>query len=287
MPTTVVVHTATPNPLRSWLAPQAAIRNLWTHRELTLQLAYREVINRYRASWLGLAWTALTPLVLLAIYTFVFAVVFKTRWGDSPDESKAVFALTMFAGMLVFNLFAEVSNRAPRLILDQPNYVKRVVFPLEILIVATVLAAVFNFLVGAGVWVLGWVVIMQTAPPVTLLWLPVVLAPVCLITAGLAWALAAVGVFVRDISHAVVLATQVLFFATPIFYSLERIPAPYRGLMHINPLTHAVVNARRVMMAGQAPDPGYLAISLAFAAVLGLAGYAFFMRSKRTFADVI
>ena len=283
----IVVHNSSAPSLVSGFNPRQVLGNLWRHRDLTLQLAYREIVNRYRASWLGLAWTALNPLVLLAIYTFVFAEVLKMRWGDTAADTTWMFALTMFAGMLVFNLFAEVTNRAPRLVVDQPNYVKRVVFPLENLIVATVLAALFNLAIGVVVWLLGWLLIQQSLPHATVLWLPIVLLPVCITTAGLAWLLAAVGVFVRDLTHAVVLATQVLFFATPIFYSMERIPEAYRPVALANPLTHAVVNARRVMLDGQAPNLAYLGVSFAFAILIGLTGYAVFVRHKRAFADVV
>lgn len=269
------------------LNPLAAIRNLWSHRELASQLAYREIVNRYRASWLGWAWSILTPLVLLAIYTFVFAVVFKARWGDNPDEGTAVFALTMFCGMLVFNLFAEVINRSPDLIVYNANYVKKVVFPLEVLVIAATLSALFTLLVGLAVWVIGWLVIMHSPPPLTGLWFPVVLLPVCLTTIGIAWVLASLGVFIRDLSHAVVLGTQVLFFATPIFYSLDRVPASFRSLMLLNPLTHAVINTRQVLMNGHAPNYTYLGVSFVLSGVFALLGYAFFMKSKRAFADVL
>jgi lipopolysaccharide transport system permease protein len=271
----------------SLLNPASAVRNLASHWQLARQLAYRELVARYRTSWLGWTWSVLTPLALLVIYTFVFAVVFNTRWGKSPDEGKAEFALTMFCGMLVFSLFAEVINRAPSMIVDNPNYVKKVVFPLETLVVSGLLVALFNLLVGTVVWLVGWLLIKQAPPPITLLWLAIVLLPVCLTTVGLGWVLASLGVFVRDLSHAVVLGTQILFFATPIFYSLDRVPEFFRGWMMLNPLTHAVVNARKVMMYNELPDFVYLSISFAVSIALALLGYAFFMKSKRAFADVI
>ncbi len=262
-------------------------RNLWGHRYLALQLARRDVAGRYRATQLGLLWSILTPLILLGIYTFVFAVVFKARWDvRNQNESRGEFALTMFCGMLLFNLFAEVVNRSPGMIVGVPNYVKKVVFPLEVFVVSGLLSSLFNLLVGLVVWGVGMALILGL-PPWTVLWLPVVLVPVCLMTAGLSWVLASLGVFVRDVGHAVVLATQVLFFTTPVFYRLEAVPPAYQRLLMLNPLTHAVEDARRVLMWSMPPDWKWWFPSLGVSALLAVLGYALFMKSKRAFADVI
>lgn len=270
----------------SYLNPVVMMRNLWRQRELIVQLAKRDIQGRYRATHLGLLWSVITPLLLLVIYTFVFAVVFQSRWSDAAPESKAEFALTMFCGMLLFNLFSEVVNRAPAMIVSNPNYVKKVVFPLEIFVVAGLLSALFNLLVGFVVWGAGMFLLMHT-PPWTVVWLPAVILPVCLVTAGISWFLASLGVFMRDIGHFVILATQVLFFITPIFYSIQRVQPPFRRILEINPLSHSVEDARRVMIRGLAPDWVWWAPTLAAAALLAWAGYAFFMKSKRAFADVV
>jgi lipopolysaccharide transport system permease protein len=268
-----------------YLNPWDMLCSLWGRRELIWQLAKREIQGRYRATYLGLLWSILTPLLLLVIYTFVFAVVFRVRWGDGP-ESRAEFALTMFCGMLLFTLFSDVVNRSPFMVVSNPNYVKKVVFPLEVFVVSGLIGALFNLLIGLGVWTAGMMLLMH-APPLTVLWLPVVLIPVCLTTAGVGWALASLGVFIRDIGQAVLLATQVLFFITPIFYSIERVPYPYRRILELNPLSHAVEDARRVMIRGLPPDWGMWAATLAGSAVVALLGYAVFMKSKRAFADVV
>ncbi len=199
----------------------------------------------------------------------------------------------MTIGLLVlFGLFSEVVNRAPYMIVGNPNYVKKVVFPLEVFVLSGLGSALINMLIGYGAWLIGWVLIERCLPPWTIVWMPVVLLPVCLTTAGVSWALASIGVFVRDVGHAVSLATQVLFFATPIFYSLQRVPQPWRRVLEVNPLTHAIEDLRRIMMwkgGGPAPQPEWawwIAIT-AVSAVLALLGYAFFMKSKRAFADVI
>lgn len=286
------VRSSTAKSLRVFLNPLVMARALWGQRELIWQLARRDIEGRYRAAKLGLLWAILTPLCLLGIYTFVFAVVFKFRWTDNPNETRGEFALTMFCGMLLYGLFSEVVNRAPHMIVSNPNYVKKVVFPLEVFIISGLVSALINMLIGYGVWLGGWLMLERCLPPWTIVWMPVLLLPVCLVTAGISWVLASIGVFLRDIGHAVGLATQVLFFATPIFYSLDRVPKKWQGVLAINPLTHSIEDLRAVMMwsgTGPAPQPawGWWIAMTAVSAIVALLGYAFFMKSKRAFADVI
>jgi len=284
---TATVRSAAGRPLTAYLNPVHMVQNLWTHRHVTGQLAWREIMGRYRAARLGLLWSILTPLLMLVVYTFVFSVIFQSRWNPAADESKARFALTLFCGLLVWTVFAEVVARAPMLVVFNPNYVKKVIFPLEVLTVATLGGALFNLLVGLGVWAVGLAVFEWRLPPVTLLYFPAVLAPVCLLTLGVTWVLASLGVFIRDIGPAVQVALQLLFFGTPIFYRIEVVPEPYRSIMYLNPLTQAVEAARRVMMLGQPPEWAGWVLSLAASAAAALLGYAFFMKSKRAFADVL
>jgi lipopolysaccharide transport system permease protein len=269
------------------LNPVAMARNLWSYRELALQMAKRDIQGRYRAARLGLLWSVLNPLVLLAIYTFVFTEVFRVRWNDNSTESRGMFALTMFCGMLLFNLFSEVVTRAPQMVVANPNYVKKIVFPLEIFIVSGLLSGIFNMLIGYVVWFIGWGVVVREWPHVSVLWFPLVIVPVCLTSAGLSWLLASLGVFVRDVGQAVILAVQVLFFATPIFYPIERVPQRFRRVLELNPLTHAIEDVRQVLMHDGSPNWHWWLVSTGAAAVLAVLGYAFFMKSKRAFADVI
>jgi lipopolysaccharide transport system permease protein len=161
-----------------------------------------------------------------------------------------------------------------------------------VFVISGLLSSLINMLIGYGVWLAGWLLLERCLPPWTIVWMPVLLLPVCLMTAGISWVLASIGVFLRDISHAVGLATQVLFFATPIFYSLERVPVKWHGVLKINPLTHSIEDLRAVMMwggIGPAPHPswGWWIAMTALSAGVALLGYAFFMKSKRAFADVI
>jgi lipopolysaccharide transport system permease protein len=282
-----VVRSAVAPRYLSYLDPLAMVRSLWEHRQLTWQLARREVEARYRGARLGLLWSVTTPLAMLAIYTFAFAVVLGLRWRADAAEGTAEFALTLFCGLIVFNFFADVVSRAPAMIVQSPNYVKKVVFPVEVFVPASSLAALVNAMIGVLVWLLVFLLFGPTWPHPTVLWLPLVLVPVCLLTAGIAWILSSLGVFVRDIGHAVGLGLQMLFFLTPIFYRIEIVPEPYRWLIALNPLAHAVDDARRVMMWGQPPVWSVWVGSVGASAVVALAGYAFFVKSRRAFADVL
>lgn len=271
------------------LNPFAMLANLWRNRHIARQLARRDIIGRYRSSSLGLLWSLITPLVQLCVYTFLFGVVMKVRWsaGDT-DDGMAAFALTMFSGMIVYFLFSEVVNRAPTMVAENPNYVKKVVFPVEALALSSLLTALFNFLVSLIVWILFWFVVKLSPPPWTIAYLPAVLLPLCLFTVGLAWFLGSLGVFVRDLGHAILLVTQILIYMTPVFYDMSALQGKwFATVMRLNPLTQVVEDARKVMMYGQSPDWALWAFSLIVAGVMALLGYAFFMKSKRAFGDVL
>lgn len=268
------------------LNPLAAIRNLWRHRALTLQFARREVEGRYRGSFLGLVWSFITPLVMLLIYTFVFGIVFRARWPEAQSDSLSEYAVVIFAGLICFTLFSECVTRAPSLIVAVPNYVKKVVFPLEILPVSVLGAALFHAgvsfavllaaqLVGGGA--LSWTIVL----------LPVVLLPLLMLTLGVSWLLASLGVFIRDIANGVSLLVQVLFFLTPIFYTPESVPAALRGILLLNPLSPVVEGVRRVVIWGEPPAWDTWALSLAVGLAAAILGYAWFMQTKKAFADVI
>lgn len=282
-----VVRSSAAVPLAAYLNPLAMLANLSRHSYLTWQLARRELHARYRGTHLGLLWAVLTPLLMLAIYTFIFAIIFKTRWNAAAEETRGEFALTLFCGLLLYNVFAEVVNRSSGMIVSVPNYVKKLVFPVEIFVVAGLLSAVINMLLSLGVWLLGWLLLKWTLPHATLVYVPLVVLPVALTALGIGWTLASLGVFVRDVGHAVGIAVQMLFFLTPIFYQLEAVPQPYRALVALNPLAHAVEDMRRVMMFGQPPMWLGWSLALAGSMLLALGGYAFFMKSKRAFADVL
>jgi lipopolysaccharide transport system permease protein len=193
--------------------------SFWRHRELARALIARDVVGRYRGSTMGLTWSLFNPLLLLAIYTFVFSEVFKMHWGGGIEESKADIASVIFVGLIVHGFFTECVNRAPTVILANANYVKKVIFPLEVLPWVALGSALFHATVSAAVLLLLKELIRHDVPW-TAIFFPMVLLPLVLITIGCAWFLAALGVFVKDVLQVTALATTVLMFLSPVFYPL-------------------------------------------------------------------
>lgn len=261
------------------------IGSFWRNRQLIGILAMREVVGRYRGSMLGILWSFFHPVFMLAVYTFVFSVVFKARWHVGSD-SRTEFALVLFAGLILFNLFSECANRAPGLILANVNYVKKVVFPLEILPWVNMGSALFHAVVSLTVWLLFYALFFST-PHLTVLLLPAVILPVLLFTIGLSWALAALGVYLRDVSQIVGIITTVLMFLSPIFYPISALPSEYRRLMYFNPLTLAIEQARDVLFWGTIPDPAIYGLYLLMSMMFAWAGFAWFQKTRKGFADVI
>lgn len=262
----------------------ASFFQLWRFPALLKQLAWREIASRYRGSVLGLSWPFLAPLLMLAIYSFVFGTVFQARWG-LPGESTLDFALTLFAGLIVFNFFAECLGRAPGVIAAQPNLVKKVVFPLELLPLAIVLAALFH--AGASTLILIAALAAQGALSASALWLPLVWLPFVLMVAGLSWILAALGVFVRDLGQAIGMATTALLFLSPVFYPASALPERLRSWLFLNPLTVPIEQSRAVLSFGEAPSVTALCVYGLLALAVAALGLALFRRVRPGFADVL
>ncbi|CAL8473187.1 Transport permease protein [Caballeronia sp. S22] len=261
------------------------LRSLIVHRRLILALTVREVLGRYRGSVLGLFWSIVQPILMLAVYTFVFGLIFQSRWPGGTG-SRAEFALVLFSGLLVFNMFAECLNRAPTLILSNTNYVKRVVFPLEILPCVTVAVSLFHLFVSFLVW-LAFYLIAIGVPSVTVLLFPVALIPLVLLALGIAWFFSALGVFIRDTAQITGLVTTVLMFMTPIFYPADAIPARFRSLAELNPLVPIIEQVRRVLMWHQGITPELFFPVLIMSVVIVWLGYSWFERTRKGFADVL
>lgn len=257
----------------------------WRQRALLKRLVWREIVGRYRGAWLGLSWSVLTPLLMLVIYTFVFGVVFAPRVGAGGPGNHFDFALSLFAGLIVFNLFAEVVTRAPGLIVANPNYVKKVVFPLALLPLAALLAALFHAVVSLAILAAALAVTGKLG--LTTLWLPLVWMPFLLMTAGFAWALAALGVFLRDLTQVVGMLSTALLFLSPVFYPVSALPPPIRPWLFMNPLTVPIEQTRAVLMLGQAPQWLELGVYGVIALVVAWAGLALFERTRPGFADVV
>ncbi|HOE96751.1 MAG TPA: ABC transporter permease [Candidatus Sumerlaeota bacterium] len=279
----------------SYLNPWRLARDLLAHWELIRQFTAREVLGRYKGSYLGLFWSVATPLLMLGVYTFVFTVILTGgKWGNlaprdaSPaaEAHPADFLLNMLCGLILFNIFAETISRAPTLVLSNINYVKRVVFPLHILPISVLLGNLIYGLTSL-VLLLAALLYFTHGVPWTIVLFPLILIALLMLCTGLAWFLASLGVFFRDIQHAVIVVVQLLFFMTPIFYPAEMIPERYRWVLMLNPLAMLVTDARRVMIEGVLPVWSRYGIVLAISFVVMLAGYAWFMRTRRWFADVI
>lgn len=265
----------------------ALIGALWRNRDLIRQMTWRDVLGRYRGSLLGLAWSFFNPVLMLIVYTFVFSGIFKARWGGAEEaDSHAQFALILFVGLIVNSLFAEILNRAPGLILNNVNYVKKVVFPLEILPVVAAAAAVFHALVSVGVLLLA-LLLVNGSLPWTAVFVPVVLVPLLVLTLGGAWFLASLGVYVRDVGQTIGIVTSIMMFLAPVFYPINALPEAYRSWMLLNPMTFVIEQARDVLIWGRVPNwYGLLAYS-AVAMLIAWLGYFWFQRTRKGFADVL
>jgi len=267
-------------------SPREMLGSLWRNKGLIRNLVQREVLGRYKGSVLGIFWSLATPIFMLAVYTFVFRVVFKARWSEGGSDSKTEFAMLLFAGLLVFNLFAECINRAPGLVLANVNYVKKVVFPLEVLPWVAMGSALFHFAVSFCVWLVAYVLLIGV-PHWTVVFSPLVIAPFVLFVMGVSWALASLGVFLRDVGQIIGMIVQVLMFMTPIFYPASALPERFQVFMFLNPMTPPIEMMRDVMYWGDIPSMQlWLMGTLASASVAAL-GFAWFQKTRQGFADVL
>lgn len=261
-------------------------KSLWHHRQLIGQMTTREVVGRYKGSIMGLAWSFFNPVFMLMVYTFVFSVIFKSRWGVGAEESKTQFAVVLFVGMIVHSLFAEVLNRAPSLILGNVNYVKKVVFPIVILPVIAMGAALFHSLISLGV-LLAAFVLFNGYLQWTAIFTPLVILPMLILTLGLAWMLASLGVFLRDVGQTIGIITTVMLFLAPVFYPITALPEEMRPWLMANPLTFIIEQMREVLIWGRLPNWLGLGAYTLVATVIAWAGFAWFQKTRKGFADVL
>ncbi len=266
-------------------SPLAMLNSLWGHRELIEQMTRREVIGRYKGSNMGLLWSFLNPVFMLVVYSFVFSVVFKARWSGG-GESHSQFAVVLFAGMVVHALFAEVLNRAPSIIMSNANYVKKVVFPLEILAVVSLGAAFFHALVSLLVLLVAFA-LLNGFLHWTTIFVPLVLLPLMILSLGFGWMLSSLGVFVRDIGQVIGVFTTILLFLSPVFFPVSAVPEPLQVWLHLNPLTFFIEQTREVLIWGRLPDWRGLALYFLGASVFAWLGFFWFQKTRKGFADVL
>jgi lipopolysaccharide transport system permease protein len=248
-------------------------------------LSKRDVLGRYRGSVFGILWSILNPILMLLVYTFVFSVIFKARW-NVDSASKTEFALVLLAGLMLFGFFSECISRAPSLILSNINYVKKVVFPLEVLPWISLGAALFQFMISLLVWLVAYVVLFGV-PHITLLYLPLVLIPFIFFVMGLSWIFASLGVYLRDVSQFVSVLISVLMFLSPIFYPLSALPPEYQVLVSLSPIASVVEMTRDVLFWGKDPNWFVWLVGIFGSASVAWLGFALFQKTRKGFADVV
>ncbi|MFD2113216.1 ABC transporter permease [Thiorhodococcus fuscus] len=259
--------------------------SLFTYRQLIFELTRREIASRYRGSFMGLAWSLIHPLLMLVVYTFVFSYIFESRWGLA-NESRVDFAIVLFVGMIVHGFFADCLNRAPMLILYNVNYVKKVIFPLEILPWVVIGSTLFHSLVS----VLALLIVqffLKGALPVTAFLFPLLLMPLIFATAGIAWILASLGTFVRDVGQSIGIITTILMFLSPVFYPVARLPERLQFWMQLNPLAFMIEEGRKVLVFGTFPDVIPWLFYLVAGFGLAWVGFWWFQMTRDGFADVL
>jgi lipopolysaccharide transport system permease protein len=265
----------------------AAVASVRAHGRLLRDLTWREIAGRYRGSWLGITWAGLQPLLMLAVYTFVFAVVFQARWSSvGGGGGKFDFALFVFVGVLMHGILAEGITRSPALVLANANYVKKVIFPLELLPLTVIGAAAFHALLALAILLVA-IATLGGGLAWTALWMPVLMAPLLLMSLGFAWGLAALGVFLRDTAQVTGVLASVLMFLAPVFYPVSALPEPLDAWLMLNPLTFIIEQSRAALFAGLAPDPAGLALFWGASLLVAQAGFWFFQKSRNGFADVL
>jgi lipopolysaccharide transport system permease protein len=254
-------------------------------------MAKREISSRYRESLLGFCWPLLSPLLMLCVYTVVFGVIFKAKWTVQSDnhlqsDNHFEFAIILFSGLIIFNFFSECISRAPSLILNNPNYVKKVVFPLEVLPWIAILVSLFHSAASFLILMIGAISVFHVIHPSIIL-LPLILLPLILFTVGISWILASLGVFIRDIGHAIGIILNILLYMSPVFFPTAAAPRLLQICLHLNPLTYIIEEARNITLWGLTPRWSLLFMYYCASLVVALIGFFWFQKTRKGFADVI
>jgi len=267
----------------STLAMFASLSDRWI---LVWHMTKRSIAGRYKGTIAGIGWSLITPLLLLGIYTFVFGVVFRARWGDKPEMSIGGYAIFLYSGLILHAMLAECINNAPRLIVSHVSYVKKMVFPIEILAWVTVGGTLFQFFISTFVLITALLIVNHSLAWTVVLF-PIVVAPIILIAVGVTWLLAAVGVYIRDINQITGLLSTALLFLAPVFYPLSRIPEAYQPWLYLNPLTFVIEQGRSVLLLGEQPNWIGSILYALVGLVIARIGFWWFQRTRKGFADVL
>lgn len=251
------------------------------------RLIVREIAGRYRGSSLGLLWSLVLPLLMLAVYTFIFGSVLDSKWPSRDDRPQtAEFAIVLLSGLTIYQLFSDVVLRAPGLVLANANYVKKVVFPLELLVPVALGSALFHMGVTTCA-LMGFILFVQGYIPATVVMLPAVVVPLCLMILGIGWFLASLGAYYRDIGHILTPLMTALLFLSPIFYPISALPGWVRPWLLLNPVAWPSVEMRNVLIFGITPDAASFLIYTTMAVVVAVSGYLWFQATRKGFADVL
>jgi len=261
-----------------------AVRLLTSYRDVIVQFTWRELAKRYKESYFGFFWALLQPLLMLAAYSLGFLLLLGP--SRAPGESRFFFVFMIFAGLLPYQFFTEIVANSPTLLRNRPQFVKKTVFPVEIFPLTLVGSCLLHNAIGWAL-LLSWMAAATGSLPVSVLWLPVVLAPLLLLTLGLSWFLSAAGVYLGDLHSLIGVILQLIFFVTPVMYPLSVVPSSLRPLLEWNPLTVVIEGCRSVLLRGQPPPWLPLAGAAAFGAAVAWAGLRSFLRAKKGFADVL
>lgn len=271
--------------LRPSVALSEIVRSIVRNRGLIAALIHRDIASRYRGSALGFAWAVLNPMIMVGVYTFVFGVAFKARWTGGTGET-VEFALLLFLGLVIYNILSECLVRSPVLIISNPNYVKKISFPLEILPVSLVGSAVLTGIVNFCVWYTICTLLFRT-PSVTTVFVPFAIIPLAILALGVGWLMASLGVFIRDLAQVVPFLSTMLLFLSPVFYPVAALPEFMRPIAYLNPLTLPIETIRNLTLLGGGVDFEAWLIYLMAAMTFGYLGFVWFQRTRKGFADVI
>ncbi|CAN5494877.1 ABC transporter permease [soil metagenome] len=269
-------------PVRWFAGPFSALGGHWN---LTREMTRRDIQGRYRGTSFGLLWSLISPFMMLCVYTLAFGFIMKSRWPGAHGDL-GEFALILFVGLIVHGFFVECLTRAPLAIVGNVNLVKRIIFPLDLLAWTVVLSALFHFFANAMVFIALSLVLLHHAPWHVLL-LPLVMLPLVFLSIGVTWILAALGVFLRDLSQVMGIVSTALLFLSSAIVPVSTLPEGYQLAFHLNPLTFIIDQAREVAFWGRMPDWEGLLMYTAAALAVMVAGHLFFQKARRGFADVL
>jgi lipopolysaccharide transport system permease protein len=261
-----------------------ALNNLVEYRQLLGTLIARDLRTKYRDTFIGFWWMLIQPLLMLSTYALVFGGIFGSRWQNKGTAGDYVTLL--FCGLIIYSLFSDTINRSTTVIRSQPNFIKKVVFPLEILPIVILGSAIFSALVNFVLLLILIIFINFSIEP-TLVFLPLVILPLVILLAGLAWGIAALTVFFPDLGQIITFLSSLLLFLSPVFFPVSAAPKIIQNFLMLNPITFPIEQARNVMLLGLYPDWLGLALYYLIAFLIAFTGLWVFQKSRNAFADVV